>query len=590
MLLSQWPPTTKFLMFTGKGGVGKTTVSCATALSLAAQGRKVLLVSTDPASNVAQVFGQPIGSEITALGYVVARDTGMEVELDAIEIDPNMEAEKYRESILAPVRHLLPPEVLRESEETLSGSCTVEVASFNRFVDFLDSPNIVDAYDHIVFDTAPTGHTLRLLALPGDWSSFIEKGTGDASCLGPLSGLDKHRQTYDDAVNTLKDPALTTLVLVARAQDSTLQEAERAASELSELGVNPQALVVNALLPEAGNDPLHRRLMLGERSVLNGLATTHPVLSGLACFTIPMNPEPVMGIKGLTTVAPQSHESVAGLEELPSAEVVDVNEAVQSALSQATEKIVGGGPKVVLAMGKGGVGKTTVAQALAISVARKGLPVLLATTDPASHLDVTLPQKYPGLDVVSIDPHKVVEEYRREVLNTKGATLDSDGRAQLVEDLASPCTEEVAVFRAFSAVLEEADHRWVIIDTAPTGHTLLLLDATGSYHRELLRQSGADEGSNGTLTALMRLRDQSRTFPILVTLPESTPILEAKELADDLARAGITPRAWVINQYLPMNQSQSTFLKQRATAQRNTVERYLATDQMRTPVWEIPVV
>ena len=586
MLLSQWPPTTKFLMFTGKGGVGKTTVSCATALSLAAQGRKVLLVSTDPASNVAQVFG----SEITALGDVVARDTGMEVELDAIEIDPNMEAEKYRESILAPVRHLLPPEVLRESEETLSGSCTVEVASFNRFVDFLDSPNIVDAYDHIVFDTAPTGHTLRLLALPGDWSSFIEKGTGDASCLGPLSGLDKHRQTYDDAVNTLKDPALTTLVLVARAQDSTLQEAERAASELSELGVNPQALVVNALLPEAGNDPLHRRLMLGERSVLNGLATTHPVLSGLACFTIPMNPEPVMGIKGLTTVAPQSHESVAGLEELPSAEVVDVNEAVQSALSQATEKIVGGGPKVVLAMGKGGVGKTTVAQALAISVARKGLPVLLATTDPASHLDVTLPQKYPGLDVVSIDPHKVVEEYRREVLNTKGATLDSDGRAQLVEDLASPCTEEVAVFRAFSAVLEEADHRWVIIDTAPTGHTLLLLDATGSYHRELLRQSGADEGSNGTLTALMRLRDQSRTFPILVTLPESTPILEAKELADDLARAGITPRAWVINQYLPMNQSQSTFLKQRATAQRNTVERYLATDQMRTPVWEIPVV
>ena len=405
-----------------------------------------------------------------------------------------------------------------------------------------------------------------------------------------MSGLDKHRQTYDDAVNTLKDPALTTLVLVARAQDSTLQEAERAASELSELGVNPQALVVNALLPEAGNDPLHRRLMLGERSVLNGLATTHPVLSGLACFTIPMNPEPVMGIKGLTTVAPQSHESVAGLEELPSAEVVDVNEAVQSALSQATEKIVGGGPKVVLAMGKGGVGKTTVAQALAISVARKGLPVLLATTDPASHLDVTLPQKYPGLDVVSIDPHKVVEEYRREVLNTKGATLDSDGRAQLVEDLASPCTEEVAVFRAFSAVLEEADHRWVIIDTAPTGHTLLLLDATGSYHRELLRQSGADEGSNGTLTALMRLRDQSRTFPILVTLPESTPILEAKELADDLARAGITPRAWVINQYLPMNQSQSTFLKQRATAQRNTVERYLATDQMRTPVWEIPVV
>ncbi|MGV0428496.1 TRC40/GET3/ArsA family transport-energizing ATPase [Corynebacterium pyruviciproducens] len=344
-------------MFTGKGGVGKTTVSCATALSLAAQGRKVLLVSTDPASNVAQVFEQPFGSEIIALGDVVARDTGMEVELDAIEIDPNMEAEKYRESILAPVRHLLPPEVLRESEETLSGSCTVEVASFNRFVDFLVSPNIVDVYDHIVFDTAPTGHTLRLLALPGDWSSFIEKGTGDASCLGPLSGLDKHRQTYDDAVNTLKDPALTTLVLVARAQDSTLQEAERAASELSELGVNPQALVVNALLPEAGNDPLHRRLMLGERSVLNGLATTHPALSGLACFTIPMNPEPVMGIKGLTTVAPQSHESVTGLEELSSAEVVDVNEAVQSALSQATEMIVEGGPKVVLAMGKGGVGK-----------------------------------------------------------------------------------------------------------------------------------------------------------------------------------------------------------------------------------------
>lgn len=576
-------------MFTGKGGVGKTTVSCATAVALAQQGRRVLLVSTDPASNVAQVFAQHIGAEITSLSAGVSAAIGQNVTLDAIEIDPHREAEKYRESILAPVRAFLPAEVLRESEETLSGSCTVEVASFNRFVDFLVDEDVLAAYDHIVLDTAPTGHTLRLLALPGDWSSFIEKGAGDASCLGPLSGLDKHRQTYEGAVAALKDPELTTLVLVARAQESTLAEADRAAAELAELGITAQALVVNAVLPDSDDDPLHRRLVAAERDVISRLDEKHPSLASLSRFTIPMSSAPVMGVSGLTEVAPMpfSETDVASNHEKPGS--TDPVSVATAHLADAVEAIATGGPKVVLAMGKGGVGKTTIAQALAISLADKGLPVLLATTDPASHLDHNLANTHPGLEVVSVDPHRVVEEYRRQVLATKGASLDDQGRAQLEEDLASPCTEEVAVFRAFSSVLEQSDDRWVVIDTAPTGHTLLLLDATGSYHRELMRQSGAREDEGGKLTALMRLRDPEKTFPILVCLPESTPILEAQDLAGDLARAGIEPRAWIVNQYLPLNDPQSAFLKQRAAVQQHTVENALTTATTSAPIWKIPI-
>lgn len=575
--------STKFAFFTGKGGVGKTTVACSLATRSAGEGKRVLLVSTDPASNIGQVFGREIGSGGAELTDLVPGATSF----DAVEIDPEAEAERYRESILGPVRGLLPPEVLATTEETLSGSCTVEVASFNRFVDYLTNEDITSRYDHIIFDTAPTGHTLRLLSLPGDWSSFIDKGAGDASCLGPMSGLEKNRQTYHEAVAALSDPAQTSLVLVARAQISTLQEANRSTGELLEMGIEPALLVINGILPVgAATDQLSESIYAREQALLDGLAA-NPELSAINSIPtvrLELKANPVMGVDGLLHLGePDDNESSnAGRALEPGLTQSVSNSHVD--LSNLVDELAEGKPKLVLCMGKGGVGKTTVAQMLALELAKRGKPVHLSTTDPANHLDGSLEDSVKGLTVSSIDPDAVTASYREEVLASKGASLDADGYAQLEEDLRSPCTEEVAVFNAFSEVVSTAENQWVVLDTAPTGHTLLLLDATGSYHRELMRQSGRDDSA----TTLQHLQNAEVTRPILVTLPETTPMLEAQSLAADLSRAGIEPWAWVINQSLPATETSSPFLLRRANAQQEVINSVV--DQAGVQVVQLPVI
>lgn len=569
---------TKFTFFTGKGGVGKTTVSCALAAQAAARGQRVLLVSTDPASNVGQVFGRAIGASPRSLADLVDGAS----RFDAVEIDPEAEAEHYRESILGPVRAILPADVLAATEETLSGSCTVEVASFNRFTDYLTNQQIADTYDHIVFDTAPTGHTLRLLSLPGDWSSFINKGAGDASCLGPMSGLEKHRETYQGAVEALADRRKTSLILVARAQESTLAEANRSAAELQDLGISPSVLVVNGVLPaQAATDQLATSIYERERQLIAGIPLNDSLreISSLPLVSIELHAAPVMGVEGLLHLG-EPEERPEALGDVPqlAANAGEISVGLDSLIAKLAE----GKPKLVLCMGKGGVGKTTVAQQIALGLARSGKPVHLSTTDPANHLDGSLVAQASGLTVSSIDPEEVTARYRDEVLATKGASLDAEGLAQLEEDLRSPCTEEVAVFRAFSDVVGRAQEEWVVLDTAPTGHTLLLLDATGSYHRELMRQSGRDYSA----TTLQRLQDSDVTRPVLVTLPETTPVLEAQSLARDLERAGITPWAWVVNQSLPATETTSPFLQQRARTQREIIAGIV--DSVQVPVVQIP--
>ncbi len=574
---------TKFAFFTGKGGVGKTTVASSLATRAAGEGKRVMLVSTDPASNIGQVFGREIGSggaELTDLAPGA-------ISFDAVEIDPQAEAERYRESILGPVRGLLPPEVLATTEETLSGSCTVEVASFNRFVDYLTNEDITGHYDHIIFDTAPTGHTLRLLSLPGDWSSFIDKGAGDASCLGPMSRLEKNRQTYHEAVAALSDPAQTSLVLVARAQISTLQEANRSTGELLEMGIKPALLVINGILPvSAATDQLSKSIYAREQALLDGLATNTQLsaLKSVPTVRIELKANPVMGVDGLLHLGEADGDATSSADPALEPGSAQSNSEPYVGLSHLVDELAEGKPKLVLCMGKGGVGKTTVAQMLALELAKRGKPVYLSTTDPANHLDVSLENRVKGLTVSSIDPDAVTASYREEVLATKGASLDADGYAQLEEDLRSPCTEEVAIFKAFSEVVATAQNQWVVLDTAPTGHTLLLLDATGSYHRELMRQSGRDESA----TTLQRLQDTEVTRPMLVTLPETTPMLEAQSLAADLSRASIEPWAWVINQSLPATETSSPFLMRRARAQQTIIEDIIA--QANTEVVQLPVL
>ena len=538
------PP--RFLFFTGKGGVGKTSIACATAIQLAANGKRVLLVSTDPASNVGQVFGISIGNTVTHVPAVP--------NLSALEIDPQAAAQLYRDRIVGPVRGILPEAVVKGIEEQLSGACTTEIAAFDEFTSLLiDSPLTAD-YDHIVFDTAPTGHTIRLLQLPGAWSGFLEEGKGDASCLGPLAGLEKQREQYKAAVEALADDKRTRLILVARAQQSTLREVARTHEELAGIGLKQQHLVINGILPkiEAETDSLAAAIYKREQAALNAIPE---VLKSLPQDQVALKAFDLVGLDALRQLLIDTPYKALGNSD-------SSVELDKPSLSQLVDSIAVDGHGLVMTMGKGGVGKTTIAAAVAVELAHRGLPVHLTTSDPAAHLSDTLNGTLDNLTVSRIDPHEETERYRQHVLETKGATLDAHGRALLEEDLRSPCTEEIAVFQAFSRIIREAGKKFVVMDTAPTGHTLLLLDATGAYHREVARQM--DKANLHFTTPMMQLQDPKQTKILIVTLAEKTPVLEAANLQSDLQRAGIKPWAWVVNNSIAATKSTSALLHQRA--------------------------
>jgi arsenite-transporting ATPase len=547
------PP--RFLFFTGKGGVGKTSLACATAITLADAGQRVLLVSTDPASNVGQVFGMTIGNKIAAITAVP--------RLAALEIDPQAAAQVYRDRIVNPVRGVLPDTVVKGIEEQLSGACTTEIAAFDEFTALLVDSALTADYDHIIFDTAPTGHTIRLLQLPGAWSDFLAEGKGNASCLGPLAGLEKQRAQYKAAVDALADSQRTRLILVARAQQATLREVARTHEELAAIGLTKQFLVINGLFPQAetAQDPLATAIFQREQ---NALAAIPEVLSQLPCDHIVLKPFNLVGLTALRKLL---------VDDLP---VDGENKSNHPAipfpsLSKLTDEIAKDGCGLIMLMGKGGVGKTTLAAAIAVNLAHRGLPVHLTTSDPAAHLSETLSGVMDNLLVDRIDPHVETERYRQRVLETKGSHLDAQGRALLEEDLRSPCTEEIAVFQAFSRIIREAGKQFVVMDTAPTGHTLLLLDATGAYHREVAKQMDSHSIAHYT-TPMMQLQNPKQTKILLATLAETTPVLEAANLQADLRRAGIEPWAWIINNSLAATTVKSTLLCQRASNELADIE------------------
>jgi len=546
------PP--RFLFFTGKGGVGKTSLACATAVQFADSGKRVLLVSTDPASNVGQVFSVSIGNQITAITAVP--------NLFALEIDPEAAAQGYRDRILGPLRGVLPDDELRGVEEQLSGACTTEIAAFDEFTALLTDSALIAQYDHILFDTAPTGHTIRLLQLPGAWSNYLEAGKGDASCLGPLAGLEKQRAQYEQAVAALADPKRSRLVLVARAQGSTLREAARTHLELSAIGLGQQYLVINGVLPAdaAAEDELANAVYQREQAAIAALPDT---LKALPRDLIALKAFDLVGLDALRWLLPdRTREPVISQSESP--ELLTV-----PSLSTLVDDIAAEGHGLVMVMGKGGVGKTTLAAAVAVELARRGLPVHLTTSDPAAHLTETLDEAPTNLRVSRIDPHIETQRYRDHVMETKGTKLDDAGRALLEEDLRSPCTEEIAVFQAFSRIIREGGKQFVVMDTAPTGHTLLLLDATGAYHKEFARMM--ENKALKYTTPMMQLQNPKQTRVILVTLAETTPVLEAASLQEDLRRAGIEPWAWVINNSVAAAQTRSPLLLQRAANERREI-------------------
>jgi arsenite-transporting ATPase len=547
---------TPFLFFTGKGGVGKTSIAAATAVALAEDGARVLIVSTDPASNLDEVLGVHAGTSTTpvpvpGVAGLVARN-----------IDPDAAAAAYRERVVGPYRALLPAGVVAKMEEELSGSCTVEIAAFNEFVALLADPRVADDYDRIVFDTAPTGHTLRLLTLPGAWTGFLQSNKAGVTCIGPISALGQTRDRYADAVAALRDPARTTLVLVTRPDVAALSEAARAAGELSALGVVSPRLVINGVL--GATDPTDGVAQAWQRRAQAALSGMPPVLAAITGVdNVPLLPAAPVGLEGLHLLL---HPESAGLRRCSGEQAAP---RLQSGLSGLVEQIEAGGPGVVMTMGKGGVGKTTVAAAIAVALAARGHQVTLTTTDPAAHVAAALPDPPRNLNVTRIDPAAETASYTKGVLATAGKDLDAEAYALLEEDLRSPCTEEVAVFQAFARTVAAAVDRYVVIDTAPTGHTVLLLDSSRSFTRQLAAQSGALPDPAAKL--LDTLTDSAHTRILLVTVPEATPVHEATRLQADLVRAGITPFGWVVNMSLAATATTDPILQARAGQERRWI-------------------
>ncbi len=547
---------TQFLFLTGKGGVGKTSTACALAVALADREKKVLLISTDPASNLQDVFGIDLTSTPKAVPSVE--------NLFASNIDPEASAKAYREKVVGPYRDKFPEAVVATMEEQLSGACTVEIAAFDEFTDFLTNREIVDQYDHIIFDTAPTGHTLRLLQLPTAWNGFLEESTHGASCLGPLSGLADKKALYSSAVSTLSDQTKTTLILVTRAEGAALLEADRASKELSGIGINNQMLIINGLLVNHNEeDAISSAFYQRQRDALKQIPEN---LQQITKYSLPYVPYSLTGIDNLRKLFKPSNED----------STIELNRENQTSnlpgLKDVIDDFSANDTKLIFTMGKGGVGKTTVAAAIAVGLVENGHRVHLTTTDPAAHLDYQFHSEHlnQNLTISSINPKVEVEKYKAEVLAKSSQDLDEAGLAYLKEDLESPCTEEIAVFHAFAEVVARSENEIVVIDTAPTGHTLLLLDASQSYSKEIERSTGDVPESAKKL--LPRIRNPKETAIVIVTLAEATPVLEASRLQDDLERADIHPKWWVINQSLSATNTNDPILKGKAMAEKEWIQ------------------
>ena len=554
---------TRHLFFTGKGGVGKTSLASACAVQLAEAGRRVLLVSTDPASNLDEVLE-------TRLSDTPTRVTGVP-GLSALNIDPEAAAAAYRERMVGPYRSLLPEAAIRSMEEQFSGGCTVEIAAFDAFAALLAGTGVAGDFDHVVFDTAPTGHTLRLLTLPSAWSEFLSTNTTGTSCLGPLAGLEHNRSIYAAAVAALTDAAVTTVVLVARPETAALREAERSRHELAELGVANQVLAINGLFDAPSEDPVAQAMARRHHDALAAMPVDLAALPRSCTGFI------ARGLVGLEALRALLHPVQSPTTASPAPDLPAL--VLPPGLAPLVDDIERAGHGLVMTMGKGGVGKTTVAAAVAVALAARGHRVLLSTTDPAAHLAWSLDEAVPGLTVQRIDPTIEVARHRDEVLARAGAGLDPSARAMLEEDLRSPCTEEIAVFRAFAATVAQAAHGFVVLDTAPTGHTVLLMDSAEAYHREVGRTRG--DLPEAVVNLLPRLRDPEFTRVLVVTLAEATPVHEAERLQDDLRRAGIEPFAWVIEQSLLASGTTDPVLAERGRCERPWVQQVMATDARR---------
>jgi len=542
----------KFVFFTGKGGVGKTSAACATAVGLADGGNTVLLVSTDPASNLQDVFEMSLNNERQPIDKLP--------NLYVANLDPEESARKYKEAIIGPYRGLLPETVINEMEEKLSGSCTVEVSAFNEFANYLTDDDISNKFDYVIFDTAPTGHSLRLLQLPSAWNKYVSEKEPENVSIGQYSGLQGRRDECQKAVETLSDPHMTKIVLVSKAESISMMETERAMRELKELGITSFALIINGVF-QGGDDDISRSFFEKQQRVLDEIPEE------LACtetYAIPLRSYNIIGIDNLRRLLNGDDLADVALpqERIASRDIRDL-----------IDDLYENKKKVIFMMGKGGVGKTTVAAIVAMGLWDKGAKVHLTTTDPAAHIQYLIRQNQ-GITLSRIDEQAVLEEYKEEVMSEAKLTMDQDALDYLTESLKTPCTQEIAVFRAFSKIVEKADDEVVVIDTAPTGHTLLLLDSTQRNSRQM--ESVQDEIPQSVRNLLPRLRNKDETEVVIITLPEITPVYEAARLQKDLERAGIFSKWWVVNSSFYLSETENQLLKLKAVTEIKWINEAIA--------------
>lgn len=560
---------TKFLFYTGKGGVGKTSLACATAVKLADDGKKVLLISTDPASNLSDVLGHIVTDKFSK--HITLSN------LTTININPETAANEYRERALTPIQAVTTPDEYNKIKEGLSGACTTEIASFDEFSRFITGEGNPDEFDHIIFDTAPTGHTIRLLELPSAWDSFLEKNPHGASCIGPSTALKSSKDRYKKVMYSLRDANQTTLFLVTKPEKSALKEAARTSGELKILGLENQKLLINGVFEAI--DKTDEIALKTEELAKNQLNNMPESLQGLEQYKYPLLPYNILGLEKLRSVFNKDLQKNISDKEIANVSngfnnLSNLHELVDSLIQESDSGLI-------MTMGKGGVGKTILAASVAVMLSKRGHQVLLTTTDPAAHVNDFISQlnEIPStLTVERIDPKTETKIYTDKIFAQKSKGLNESEQALLKEDLKSPCNEEVAVFHAFSKAINKAKRQFVVMDTAPTGHTLLLLDTTGKYHKEILKTTSISV--DRITTPYMALQDSKFAKILLVALPETTPMREAEELQNDLKRAGIEPYGWVINQCLSVVKNlKDPLLKKRASNESeiiNTIKSQLS--------------
>jgi arsenite-transporting ATPase len=592
--------STKYIFFSGKGGVGKTSMACTHAVRLAEKGNKTLIVTTDPASNLADVFEQSIGHQVTPIQGLP--------NLWAMEIDSDRATQEYIDRAMAPIRAAFPTQIVQVMEEQMSGPCTAEVAAFDRFTDFLEAPaDTASAFDVVIFDTAPTGHTIRLLELPAEWSQSIDlasAGSGQ-TCLGPAAAIQDAKHKYERALSAMRESGQTTFIFVLHPEAISIKETRRAIDELSKLGIHNYRLIVNGIIPPEGA----QNSLFASRAAMQARYLTQ-IDKDLPYPTQRMNllAGEIKGIQRLSQVAQIFFDGKSADETFVAENIEKQTAAMATPIKDVRMRLQPNGHRrTVFFAGKGGVGKTVASCITAVWLAQQGHKTLLLTTDPAAHLGDVLDTPVgdeiapvagqPNLWAVKIDPKAAAETYKARILeDARQRGRPESAIATMEEELNSPCTEEMAAFDKFIEYASQDQWRAVVFDTAPTGHTLRMLELPVDWSKQLdikvfasVDSTAADDIAKQRFSKVIEMmRDPEQSTFAFVMYPEATPIIEAWRAAQELGTVGIQPGLVVANMVIPPQQADTTFTHARRTMQ----EKYLneISERFGLPVAQIPLL